>query len=230
MSEQVKLSPSSLAGALECPRCLVVAYRDGIESDNFMPWLGNFATWQEKHFVGVNIADEVPGAPSWTVESKGTKTIRSAPLPLSGLRDEYVLAGRYDLLAKDNDGNTYIIDCKTTSMSEDKADRYQMQLSAYARIFEDPHPDDQREPIKISGIGLLIHHPQGFMRAHESKRENFQHQIHMKSHYLPVSRDDAALLNQARTVAEVLEREGYPDLNPGCADCRREAFGARSRN
>jgi hypothetical protein len=227
MSEQVKLSPSSLAGALECPRCLVVARRDGIESDNFMPWLGNFATWEEKHFVGLNIADEVPGAPSWTVESKGTKTIRSAPLPLAGLQNQYVLAGRYDLLAKDDAGNTYIIDCKTTSMSEDKADRYRMQLSAYARIFEDPHSEDGREPIKIAGIGLLIHHPQGFMRAHESERENFQHQIHMKSHYLPVDRDDVALLEQAHAIASVLESDGYPELSPDCADCQREAFGSR---
>ena len=76
MPDQVKLSPSSMQDALGCPRCLVVAHRHGIESENFMPWVGNFAAWEEKHFVGKNIADEVPGAPSWTVTSKGSKTIR----------------------------------------------------------------------------------------------------------------------------------------------------------
>ncbi len=225
MADQVKLSPSSLAGALDCPRCLVVAARHGIKSKNIMPWLGTFATWEEKHFVGLNIGDEVPGAPSWMVNSKGVKTFRSAPLPLSGVSLEYILAGRYDLLAEDGQGNTYIVDCKTASMSEDKPDRYRMQLSAYARIFEDPHPEDGREPIRISGIGLLIHHPQGFMRAPESEREEYDHLIHMRSHYLPVERDDAALLNQAQKIAEVLERDGYPDLDPECADCKREAFG-----
>ena len=65
-----------------------------------MPWVGNFAAWEEKHFVGKNIADEVSGAPSWTVTSKGSKTIRSAPLPIAGVRDEYILAGRYDLLVE----------------------------------------------------------------------------------------------------------------------------------
>lgn len=226
MPNQVKLSPSSMQDALGCPRCLVVAHRHGIESENFMPWVGNFAAWEEKHFVGKNIADEVPGAPSWTVTSKGSKTIRSAPLPLAGVRDEYILAGRYDLLAEDGQGNTYIVDCKTASMAEDKADRYRMQLSAYARIFEDPHPEDGREPIKIAGIGLLIHHPQGFLRAPESERGSYDHIFHLKSHFLPVDRDDAALLAQAKSIAQTLERDGYPELNPECADCKREAFGA----
>ncbi len=230
MPEQIKLSPSSLQSALDCPRCLVVADRHGIESENFMPWLGSFAAWEEKHFVGLNIGDEVPGAPSWTVTSKGSKTFRSAPLPLKGPKREYILAGRYDLLAEDAEGRSYIVDCKTASMSEGKADRYRMQLSAYARIFEDPHPDDEREPRKISGIGLLIHHPQGFMRAPESERAKYDHLIHMRSHYLPVTRDDNALLAQAQKIAEVLERDGYPDLDPECADCKREAFGSIARS
>ena len=225
MPDQVKIAPSSMQDALACPRCLVVAHRHGIESENFMPWMGNFATWEEKHFVGLNIADEVPGAPSWTVKSKGSKTIRSAPLPINGVRDEYVLAGRYDLLAEDNQGNTYIVDCKTASMAEDKADRYRMQLSAYARIFEDPHPQDDREPIKIAGIGLLIHHPQGFIQAPLSERDKYDHLIHMRSHYLPVDRDDQALLFRAQKIAEVLEADGYPEIDPECADCKREAFG-----
>jgi len=229
MPDQVKISPSSMQSALDCPRCLVVAHRDGIESENFMPWVGNFAAWEEKHFVGLNIADEVPGAPSWTVKSKGSKTFRSAPLPLQGVRDEYVLAGRYDLLAEDDQGNTYIVDCKTASMSEDKADRYRMQLSAYARIFEDPHPEDEREPLKISGIGLLIHHPQGFLRAPESERDHYDHLFHLKSHFLSVDRDDDALIAQATRIAQTLEQDGYPELNPECADCQREAFGAKSR-
>lgn len=229
MSDQVKLSPSSLASALDCPRCLVVAKRDGIESENFMPWVGNFAAWEEKHFVGLNIRDEVPGAPSWTVKSKGSKTFRSAPLPLAGVKQEYVLAGRYDLLAEDEDGNTYIVDCKTASMSEDKADRYRMQLSAYARIFEDPHPGDEREPIKIAGIGLLIHHPQGFIQAPLGERDKYDHLIHMRSHYLSVDRDDKALLSRSQKIAEVLETDGYPELDPECADCKREAFGAQTR-
>jgi len=223
--DQVKIAPSSMQDALACPRCLVVAHRHGIESENFMPWMGNFATWEEKHFVGLNIADEVPGAPSWTVKSKGSKTIRSAPLPINGVRDEYVLAGRYDLLAEDNQGNTYIVDCKTASMAEDKADRYRMQLSAYARIFEDPHPQDDRVPIKIAGIGLLIHHPQGFIQAPLSERDKYDHLIHMRSHYLPVDRDDQALLFRAQKIAEVLEADGYPEIDPECADCKREAFG-----
>ena len=225
MPDQVKIAPSSMQDALACPRCLVVAHRHGIESENFMPWMGNFATWEEKHFVGLNIADEVPGAPSWTVKSKGSKTIRSAPLPINGVRDEYVLAGRYDLLAEDNQGNTYIVDCKTASMAEDKADRYRMQLSAYARIFEDPHPQDDRVPIKIAGIGLLIHHPQGFTQAPLSERDKYDHLIHMRSHYLPVDRDDQALLFRAQKIAEVLEADGYPEIDPECADCKREAFG-----
>lgn len=225
MPDQVKIAPSSMQDALACPRCLVVAHRHGIESENFMPWMGNFATWEEKHFVGLNIADEVPGAPSWTVKSKGSKTIRSAPLPINGVRDEYVLAGRYDLLAEDNQGNTYIVDCKTASMAEDKADRYRMQLSAYARIFEDPHPQDDRVPIKIAGIGLLIHHPQGFIQAPLSERDKYDHLIHMRSHYLPVDRDDQALLFRAQKIAEVLEADGYPEIDPECADCKREAFG-----
>ena len=41
MPDQVKLSPSSMQDALGCPRCLVVAHRHGIESENFMPWVGN---------------------------------------------------------------------------------------------------------------------------------------------------------------------------------------------
>ena len=226
MPDQVKLAPSSMQDALACPRCLVLAHRHGIESENFMPWMGNFAAWEEKHFVGKNIADEVPGAPAWTVKSKGSKTIRSAPLPIDGVRDEYILAGRYDLLAEDAQGNTYIVDCKTASMAEDKADRYRMQLTAYARIFEDPHPEDEREPIKIAGIGLLIHHPQGFMQAPKGERDRYEHLFHLKSHFLPVNRDDAALLAQAKRIAQTLERDGYPDLDPKCSDCQREAFGA----
>ena len=136
------------------------------------------------------------------------------------------IAGRYDLLAEDGNGNTYIVDCKTASMAEDKADRYRMQLSAYARIFEDPHPEDGREPVKISGIGLLIHHPQGFLRAPESERDNYDHIFHLKSHFLPVERDDAALLVQAKRIAQTLEQDGYPELDPECPDCKREAFGA----
>ena len=225
MGEQLKIPPSSLANALDCPRCLVVARRDGIESENFMPWVGNFAAWEEKHFVGLNISDEVPGAPSWTVKSKGSKTFRSAPLPLVEVKNEYVLAGRYDLLAEDEGGNTYIVDCKTASMSEDKADRYRLQLSAYARIFEDPHPEDERKPITIAGIGLLIHHPQGFMQAPFSEREKYDHLIYMRSHYLTVDRDDKALLSQAQKIADVLEADGYPELDQECADCKREAFG-----
>ena len=226
MPDQVKLAPSSMQDALKCPRCFVVAHRHGIKPDKVMPWVGTFATWEEKHFVGLNIADEVPGAPSWVVKSKGSKTIRSAPLPLKGVHDEYILAGRYDLLAEDSMGNTYIVDCKTASMEEDKADRYRMQLSAYARIFENPHPEDERNPIRIAGIGLLIHHPQGFLRAPESERDRYEHLFHVRSHFLPVDRDDVSLLNQATKIAQTLETERFPELSPECAECKREAFGA----
>lgn len=64
MPDQVKLAPSSMQDALKCPRCFVVAHRHGIKPENFMPWVGTFATWEEKHFVGLNIADELQAIPS----------------------------------------------------------------------------------------------------------------------------------------------------------------------
>ena len=135
-------------------------------------------------------------------------------------------SGRYDLLAVDRDGRTYIVDCKTSKPSDDKADQYRLQLSAYARMFEQPHPDDERAPIKIEGLGLLIHHPQGFDRL-ESTQGNAQHHFPIHSSFVAVDRDDQAVLDRARDIATVLEARDLPPLSEECSECQREAFGHR---
>jgi hypothetical protein len=66
------------------------------------------------------------------------------------------------------------------------------------------------------------------LRAPESERDRYEHLFHVRSHFVPVERDDVSLLNQATKIAQTLEAERFPELSPKCPECKRESLGAES--
>ena len=130
-----RFSPSQLRNLLECPKCLWLKYRAGIERPgsifpNVLGVVDRLIQRETSNYAG-------KGKPAWVlpglegIVSQGSKRFKTQG-------DNWEMHGIVDDLIVDNDGLITIVDYKTaTAYSQEKAEKYyQLQLDSYRLLLE----------------------------------------------------------------------------------------------
>ena len=151
-----KLSPSDFAYLYEeCKLCYWLKVKQGIFQPS-MPMPGVFSainTRIQSTFLKKNLQTLSKSLPEGTVVIQ-EGWVESIPVPGTNV----YFKGKYDLLAKDKNGDYVLIDLKISQPGEDKIERYKTQLAAYKFALENPK---EGKGIPISKMGLLVVYPEG---------------------------------------------------------------------
>lgn len=152
-----RLSPSDFGYLLpECRHCYYQKVKYGIGHSG--PFPGMFTminTLLQNSIMGMNLSDIHPDLPSGIIDIQEG---RLKSLPILGA-DDCFISGRFDILVRMDDGSYNLIDFKITSPEEEKIQKkYGSQLHAYKFALE--NPDNGKEPIKISRMGVISVKPE----------------------------------------------------------------------
>ena len=146
-----KLSPSDFKYLWEeCKHCYYQKVHIGVVQPSIgIPSIfSRMSSLLQKNLQSQNPKDLHPALPSGQfVLTEGY--LKSQPLPS---KKSYI-NGRFDLLAKLDDGTYGVIDVKMTDARDESLDKFDRQLHAYKYALENPQTED---PISISRAGLLI--------------------------------------------------------------------------
>ena len=173
-----------------------------------MPMPGIFsaiAARQKEFYAGKRTEEFCRDLPPGVVVY-GEQPVQSTPLRFDGIQDECHIKGRFDVAVQFDNGSYGIVDFKTASPSEEKADRYGRQLQAYAYALE--HPDNGKLSLSpITKLGLLFFEPNSFMQAGLSEQV-FKGSLV----WVEVERNDSQFLSFIQDVMKTLTQE-KPLLN-----------------
>lgn len=128
--------------------------------------------------------------------------------------DVYI-KGKYDLLARNNDGTYTIIDLKISQADEGKIDKYKTQLGAYKFALENPKDG---EPLKITRLGLLIFYPDEVVFEEGTTKLKFPPK------WLEIPIDDQSFLDFIQEVDQLL-RAPLPGESATCKWCQYRHVG-----
>jgi hypothetical protein len=152
----LKLSPSDFAFLYEeCKLCYWLKVKQGIFQPS-MPMPGVFSainTRIQSTLVGKDLRSLSKTLPEGKVVIQ-EGWVESIAVPGT---DVY-FKGKYDMLAKDSNGDYVLIDLKISQPADDKVEKYKTQLAAYKFALENPRAG---KGIPISKMGLLIVYPEG---------------------------------------------------------------------
>lgn len=155
-TKSYKLSPSDFKFLWEdCKYCYFqkVANNITLPSSPFPSIFGKMNSLMQNLALGKNLKDLHPDLPSGDIIiSEGF--LKSTPIPPS---NKCFISGRFDLLAKLDDGTYCVIDLKISNPREGDIYKYGKQLHAYKYALENPA---EKDPIKISKMGLLVVDPE----------------------------------------------------------------------
>lgn len=153
-----KLSPSDFKFLFEdCKHCYYQKIVNGIAlpSTPFPSIFSQMNSLIQDLAISKNLKDLSPELPSGSIIKKEGFS-KSRPIPHS---NNCFISGRYDLLAKLDDGTFCVIDLKISSPKDETIYKYAKQLHAYKYALENP-ADLTEEPTKISKMGLLVIAPE----------------------------------------------------------------------
>lgn len=155
-----KLSPSDLTFLYNgCPRCFVLKVAHGIRQPS-IPLPGIFtqiANVQDEFYTGRRTEDVCPHLPPGEIQY-GEEWVKSRPISVPGSENTCHILGRFDSVAKLDDGSWAVIDFKTGKPGSDKGTMYGRQLHAYVAALSDAEPD-YLAISPISRLGLLYFTP-----------------------------------------------------------------------
>lgn len=144
--------------------------------------------------------------------------VSSIPAPSS--KSCFIL-GKYDLLAKLEDGTYCLIDLKISNPKDEDIYKYGKQLHAYKYALENP---SEKDPIKISKMGLLVIDPESV------EFTNGKILLHNLPTWIEIEENMPEFLNFIDEVARVLSGE-CPLPSESCGFCKyRTTFLALSNN
>ena len=159
-SRNWKLSPSDLTFLWEeCPRCFYQKVALGQPRPRSpMPSIFNKIDSLEKaYFAGLRTETITPALPPGVIEL-GDKWVESRPIIVPGHNDTCFIRGRFDVVARFEDGSYGIIDFKTSTARDTNVPFYSRQLHAYAFALEQAAPG-KLKLAPVSTMGLLCIDP-----------------------------------------------------------------------
>ena len=211
-----KLSPSDLTYLFDgCKFCFWLKVKFGISQPS-MPMPGIFsaiAGKQKEFYADKSTKDFCKDLPDGVV-LYGERPVYSKSLKFDGLNNECHIRGRFDFVIKFDDGSYGVIDCKTASPSEAKAEMYGRQLQAYVYALENPE-NGALQLSPISKLGLIFFEPFSFEQS-DPELQSFQG----KAIWIEVERNDGRFMQFLHEVLSVLDKESPPDPSPDCNWCQ----------
>lgn len=212
----LKLTPSSLAYGLDCPRCFYLQARRGLAQPR-MPFPRVFEKYHkalQDYFTGRCPSHLAPTLPTGQCVARETWT-ESAPIVRPGHEATPVFfKGRLDHLLQFDDGTYGIVDYKTVEIGMLDRRRYAWQLHAYAWSLEQAAPGAVRIG-KISRLGLLCLEPVRLSSyAHGESAE-----AELRPVWVEVERRDDAFGAFLDRVIGLLERAMVPAPSASCPTC-----------
>lgn len=152
--------------------------------------------------IGKNLITLHPDLPSGViVKSEGW--LESTPI------NNCFIKGKFDLLAKLEDGTYCVIDLKISNPKEDSIYKYGTQLHAYKYSLENPAKD---EPIKVSRMGLLVIHPESVVY------EEGMVILKNKPTWIEIKEDTESFGNFISEISDVLNSQ-IPEPSADCGVC-----------
>lgn len=204
------IRPSDLTfGLSNCSRCLWLFYWFKLDLPKIMPLVAPLSALQEKQFRNTDLQKLHPSLPKGKIDHFGQKVL-SKPISLNGTETRWSIAGKYDLLANNEDGTATLIDCKVSGKEEDQGEFYSSQLEAYVFAIENPKDG---LPQKVSNLGLLKWRPDKVI-AHEDT-----YAFRVTQVYEPVQRNKEGFYKLLTQCIEMLEGP-LPDSGEKCTLCK----------
>lgn len=211
-----KLSPSDFAFLWEeCKRCFYLkAVDDFPRPSSPMPKIFNVIdSGMNKCFSGARTEQIAPGMPPGVVEY-GQKWVQSEPIEVPGSSSTCFISGRFDTVARFDDGTYGVIDFKTSSTRGENLPLYGRQLHAYAHALENAAPS-KLALSPISKLGLLVFEPQDFCNKGDSVAS-----LEGSMKWIEIPRDDASFLEFLAEVVSILELPSPPGGSASCEWCQ----------
>ena len=143
----------------------------------------------------------------------GEHPVQSKPISVDGKPGQYHIRGRFDVVVQFDDKSYGVIDFKTASPSEAKAEMYGRQLQAYAYALENPE-DGKLALSPITKLGLLFFTPSRFEQINLSRQSFTGNSV-----WIEVKRDDENFMSFMKDVLRVLESDTPPASAPDCTWC-----------
>lgn len=211
-----KLSPSDLTFLYDgCKRCFVLKVKHGISQPSipFPPIVSKIGSLQKEYYSGKRTEEISPSLPPGEI-IYGEKQIRSHTVELSGIKSDSTcfINGRFDIVAKLDDGSYAVLDFKTGNPSEDKSGIYARQLHAYAIALENPAPG-ALNLTPVSKLGLVYFIPDSCEKSGDN-RQNSTGLIQ----WIEIGRSDEGFMNFIKEVISILDGP-LPEPQSDCKWC-----------
>jgi hypothetical protein len=210
-----KLSPSDFAFFWEECKCcfyLKVA-RQFLRPRPIMPKIFTLIDSKMKDFYSGKRTEEIAiGAPRGVV-IHGEKWVESQPIRIEGRSTTCHIRGKFDTIARFDDGTYGVIDFKTSQRNAEHISLYSRQLHAYAFALESPTPGNFGAS-PITQLGLLVFEPEKYAQSKTGCVG-----LAGRLSWISVPRDDAAFKHFLGDVLDLLEAPNPPPPNPTCDWC-----------
>jgi len=208
-----KLTPSDLTFLYDgCKHCFVLKVKHGITQPSIpLPAVfSKIASLQKEYYSDKRTEDFCPSLPPGVV-TYGEKWVRSNAIEMPTTTSTCYIAGRFDIVAKLDDGTFAVIDFKTGSPSDQKSEMYARQLQAYTLALENPAPS-YPELSPVSKLGLLYFTPD-ICEQSTSERQVLGGQLQ----WVEIERNDSAFKDFLGDVVRLLDGP-LPEAQPDDCD------------
>lgn len=211
----IKLSPSELTYLFEgCKFCFYMKVKHGVTQPS-MPMPGIFsaiAAKQEAFYANKRTEAFCPDLPPGSVLF-GEEWVHSKEITFPGIQDTCHIRGRFDAVLKFDSGSYGVIDFKTASPSQEKANLYGRQLQAYAYALENPGPG-KLHLAPVTNLGLIFFEPTSFGELGQGEQA-----FKGKPVWISVERNDQVFMDFLREVMGILGSVEPPKPSPDCNWC-----------
>lgn len=212
---EYRLSPSDLTFLYECKRCFVLKVKHGIRQPSIpLPAVFSSIAYLQKEFYSGRRADEISGQAPPGVITHGEQWVKSAPTTLEGRDSTFFINGRFDIVAKLDDGTYAVLDFKTGKPSDEKSAMYGRQLHAYAMALENP-ADGELELAPVTRMGLLY-----FTPDHCEQTGPERQIVGGTMTWVEIPRDDVAFRSFLGEVLDLLDGPMPPTSGEECIWCK----------
>ena len=211
-----KLSPSDLTYLYDgCKFCFWLKVKHGIPQPSMpMPGIFSAIAGRQKDFYSDKRTEEFCKELPPGVVHLGEKWVQSIPIAGKGIDARCYIKGRFDAVVKFDDGSYGVIDFKTASPSDEKAEMYGRQLQAYTFALENPD-EGQLKLTPITKLGLLFFEPSGYSQIDISA-----HSFNGRVVWIEVKRDDEKFSKFIQEALKLLAEESPPSPDSDCGWCR----------
>jgi len=214
-----KLSPSDLTYLYKgCKHCFFLKVKHGISPPSIpLPAIfSRIASLQKDYYSGMRTEEFCPNLPPGIV-IHGEKWVRSVPINSPRTTSTCFINGRFDIVAELDDHSFAVLDFKTASPSDEKAEMYGRQLHAYTFSLENP-ANGSLHLSPVTRLGLLFFSPDRCEQINMDKQI-----LEGELQWVEVKRDEPGFMAFLEEVVTLLDGP-FPEAQPDtCSWCSYRA-------